>query len=253
MPEIDLESSNQLVRNDIIGRNRHLELIFGLSDSVNPFPEDLNELPVSDVQEPSRKDLQVPRKLAYVSVSLSRMRKFLTQQHLEDDIVCYDLRRYPPSSPLSFGVIDAQSPLVRSTTVRCTIGSLSVFLTDHAQRPHTSLPPHRCPHCDHLSTPVDTLRLITDIRRLPSPTPPTPAAAGRRPPPIAEPYTLDPRSAPRLAPRYPPYTHIGTDTSLRFGIAHLADPMCSSTLFSSLLTLGVVAPFTGSIVRDWSV
>ncbi|EJD38305.1 hypothetical protein AURDEDRAFT_172689 [Auricularia subglabra TFB-10046 SS5] len=72
-------------------------------------------------------------------------------------------------------------------------------------RPHTSLPPRRCPHRDQLPTPIDTLRLVTDIPSLP------------------------------------------------FGIAHLADPMRSGSLFPPLWTLGVAAPFTSSIVRVWSI
>ncbi|EJD48141.1 hypothetical protein AURDEDRAFT_162612 [Auricularia subglabra TFB-10046 SS5] len=63
-----------------------------------------------------------------------------------------------------------------------------------------SPPLRRQPHRDHPSTPVDTLQLVADIRWRPSPTPLTPAPAGRQPPTIAEPYTLDPCSAPRLAP-----------------------------------------------------
>ncbi|EJD41164.1 hypothetical protein AURDEDRAFT_169752 [Auricularia subglabra TFB-10046 SS5] len=111
---------------------------------------------------------------------------------------CYDLRQYLPPSPLSFCFIDASVPARRHRRHPVHHRLSPMFAS--IRQPHTSLPPRRCPHRDHLSTPVDTLRLVADIRRLPSLSPPMPAAAGRRPPPIAEPYTLDLCSAPRLAP-----------------------------------------------------
>ncbi|EJD47324.1 hypothetical protein AURDEDRAFT_163535 [Auricularia subglabra TFB-10046 SS5] len=52
-------------------------------------------------------------------------------------------------------------------------------------RLHTSLPQHRCR--DHFSTPIDTLRLVTDIHQLPSPT------KGNRRPSLAQ-TTTEPSS-----------------------------------------------------------
>ncbi|EJD38009.1 hypothetical protein AURDEDRAFT_172889 [Auricularia subglabra TFB-10046 SS5] len=122
--------------------------------------------------------------------------------------VVTDLRRYLPPSPLSLGFIDAQPSLVHTTRAQCVVGSPSLIIANDARSGASPMSPplRRQPHRDHPSTPVDTLRLVADIRWRPSPTPPMPAPAGRRPPTIAEPYTLDPCSVPRLAPRYPPYT-----------------------------------------------